>query len=337
MTHLVALLVYPGFELLDAAGPASVFGGANELLHRLGKDDFYAIEMVSAEGGLVASNRGISMQTRAFAKLPPSKVNTLLIAGGNEVSVDTAMQSPALARWVPRYASSASRFGSVCTGTFVLAALGLLDGKRVSTHWSRAKTLAESFPSVSVDPNTLYVVDGKVWTSAGVTTGIDMALAMVSQDVGADIAGEVAKQLVLYSRRPGYQSQFSPLLSAQVKADDPFAELIGWVQANLHRPLDVPTLAARVGLSERSFYRKFTSATGQSPAHFIERVRLDAARTLLAQRLPIKTIAVKVGLAPTARFTAAFTRQFGVSPRLFRETHMMPSPTSREAHPAAHH
>lgn len=328
MTHRVALLVFPGFELLDGAGPASVFGEANYALRQRGAADFYAVEMVSADGGAITSSCGVPVHTRALAKLPPAKVGTLLIAGGDYHSLEAVIASPVVRRWVPRCASSAARFGSVCGGAFVLAPLGLLDGKRVATHWSGAKNLAEMFPALSVDPNTLYVVDGKVWTSAGVTTGIDMSLAIVTEDVGADVASEIAKRLVLYARRPGYQSQFSPVLSAQVKADGPFAELISWVQENLHRSLDVPMLAARVGLSERSFYRKFTAVTGQSPAHFIERVRLDAARTLLAQRLPLKTIAVKVGLAPTARFTAAFARQFGVSPRLFRETHAAAPPAA---------
>jgi len=144
---------------------------------------------------------------------------------------------------------------------------------------------------------------------------------MVSRDVDAVIAGHVAKRLVLYARRPGYQSQFSPLLRAQVKADSPFAELINWLQNNLDRPLDVPSLAARAGLSERSFYRKFLAATGKSPAHFIETVRLDAARMLLSQELSLKKIAAQVGLSPTAHLTEAFERRFGVTPRLFREMH----------------
>jgi transcriptional regulator GlxA family with amidase domain len=148
-----------------------------------------------------------------------------------------------------------------------------------------------------------------------------MALAMVTRDVGASMASQVAKGLVVYARRPGYQSQFSPLLRAQAKVDNPFAELIDWLQANLHRPLDVPHLAARVGLCERTFYRKFVAATGDSPARFVEGVRVDAARMLLSQRLSLKAIAAQVGLASTVRLTRAFERRFGVSPSLFREMH----------------
>lgn len=318
MLHKVTLVVYPGFEVLDASGPASVFADANRALGEAGKPPFYAVEMISPEGGLVASSSGVALQTRALSRVPPAKVDTLLIVGADAQSLRAVIAELAVRRWVPRCARAAARFGSVCSGTFVLAALGLLDGKRVATHWGACAQLAEMFPSLIVDPETLYVVDGKVWTSAGVTTGIDMALAMVSRDVGAAIASSVAKRLVLYAHRPGYQSQFSPLLRAQVKADSPFAELVDWLRANLDLPLDVPNLAARASLSERSFYRKFLVATGESPARFIETVRLDAARMLLSQQLSLKAIAARVGLSPTPRLTKAFERRFGVTPGLFR-------------------
>jgi transcriptional regulator GlxA family with amidase domain len=215
---------------------------------------------------------------------------------------------------------AAERFGSVCAGTFILAGLGLVDGKRVATHWEACGPLAELYPSVKVDRDSVYVVDGTIWTSAGVTTGIDMTLAMIGSDLDGTIASEVAKRLVVYARRPGYQSQFSPLLRAQAKADSPFAELIAWVQANLDHPLDVPSLAARAGLSERSFYRKFLATTGETPARFIESVRLDAARMLLSKEIPLKAIATQVGLTPPVRLTEAFRRRFGVTPALLRET-----------------
>lgn len=321
MPHTVALLAHAGFELLDVAGPASVFTAANHALRRGGQKPFYAIGVVSPSGGLVVSDGGVALQSRALARMPAAKVDTLLIAGGHTETLLAAVGEPAVRRWVPRCVASVTRFGSICTGAFVLAALGLLDGKRVATHWEGSVRLAEAHPSVNVDPDALYVVDGKVWTSAGVTAGIDMVLAMVARDIGAAIANDIAKGLVLYARRPGYQSQFSPLLRLQLKADDPFGELIEWMRANLHRSLDVPSLAIRVTLSERTFYRKFVAVTGQSPASFIERLRLDEARVLLGQRLPLKAIASRVGLSPTTRFTAAFARRFGVAPRLFRDMH----------------
>jgi transcriptional regulator GlxA family with amidase domain len=180
--------------------------------------------------------------------------------------------------------------------------------------------LAKAFPAVNVDSDALYVVDGSIWTSAGVTTGIDMALAMVARDLDAAVASQVARGLVLYARRPGYQSQFSPLLQAQAKADNSFADLIGWIMSNLDRTLDVATLAARAGLGERTFYRRFVHATGETPARFVESARLDAARMLLTRGTSLKSVAARVGLAPATRFAQAFERRFGITPRLFRDT-----------------
>lgn len=286
-----------------------------------GKKPLYAIEVISPTGGLVMSNGGITVRTRALSRMPAAQVDTALFVGAHMERLLALTLEPSLRRWAIRCAKAATRFGAVCTGAFVLAALGLLDGKRAATHWFACALLAEKYPSVTVDADALYVVDGKTWTSAGASAGIDMALAMVGRDLGDSMASQVAKGLVVYARRPGYQSQFSPLLVAQAKADGPFAELTSWLQANLHRRLDVPELAARVGLSERTFYRRFVAATGETPARFIEAVRLDAARMLLSQGLTLKAIAAQVGLTPTARFTRAFERRFGVSPSLFREMH----------------
>jgi len=321
MRHRIGLVVYSGFELLDAAGPASVFSKANDVLRREGRTPFYAAVMISPAGGLVTSSSGATVQTHAMARRAPTSVDTLLIAGGEEAGVRAAIADPALRRWVPRCAVSCTRLGSVCSGAFVLAALGLLHGRSVATHWNASAQLRDMYPTVHVDDDALYVVDGKTWTSAGVTTGIDMALAMVSHDVGSAVAGDVAKQLVLYARRPGYQSQFSALLRAQSQADNPFADLVAWIQANLDRPLDVAALATYSGLAERTFYRQFVAAMHETPARFVETLRLDAARVLLAQTLSIKAIAARVGLSPTSRFAEAFERRFGLSPTVFRTMH----------------
>jgi transcriptional regulator GlxA family with amidase domain len=319
--HRVVFIVYPGFELLDTSGPASVFNGANRALSLDGRRPFYRIDLVSADGTMVTSSSGIAVQTRRLDALSREPIGTLLIAGAEREFLLPAMADPVLQSRLPRLAGKAQRFGSVCSGGFILAMLGLLDGHRVATHWDACAPFAETFPSVTVDADALYVADGRLWTSAGVTTGIDMALAMVAQDLDAAIAGQVAKRLVLYARRPGYQSQFSPLLQAQAKADSPFAELIGWMQANLDAPLDVPTLAARVGLTERTFHRRFVAATGETPARFVEAARLDAARMLLSRRLSLKAVATQVGLFPPARFAEAFERRFGIPARLFRDMH----------------
>jgi transcriptional regulator GlxA family with amidase domain len=319
--HKVVFAVYPGFELLDTSGPAAVFNSANRALEQAGKPPVYEIEMVSAEGGPVMSSSGIIVATQRARQLSGEAIGTLLVAGAEREHLLPAMADPGLREWLPRLTGRAQRFGSVCTGAFILAALGLMDGRRVATHWDACAPFAEAFSSVTVDSDALFVTDGRLWTSAGVTTGIDMALAMVGHDLDAAIAGEVAKRLVLYARRPGYQSQFSPLLQAQAKADSPFADLIGWIQANLDSPLEVPALAARANLTERTFHRKFVAATGETPARFVESARLDAARMLLSRGLSLKSVAVQVGLFPAARLSEAFERRFGVAPRLFRDMH----------------
>ena len=319
--HHIVFAVYQGFELLDMSGPASVFDGANHVLAQGAKPPFYAIDLVSVDGGLVRSSSGIAVHSLSWDELASGAVDTLLVVGAQREQLLQAVADPALRTWLPQLAAKAPRFGSVCSGAFILAALGLLDGRCVATHWDACAPLAGAFPSVRVDSDSLYVVDGPIWTSAGVTTGIDMALAMVAHDLDAAIASQIAKGLVLYARRPGYQSQFSPLLKAQTKADSPFADLISWIMTNLDASLDVSTLATRAGLSERTFHRKFTAATGETPARFVESARLDAARMLLSRGTSLKSVAALIGLAPAPRFAEAFERRFGVTPKLFRDMH----------------
>ena len=320
----VVFVVYPGFELLDLSGPAAVFNGANQVLASRGRPQRYDIDVASGQGGRVASSCGIAIGTLALGGLAAGdacRTDLLLVVGAEREPLLAAMADPAIRDTLPVLAGTARRIGSVCTGSFVLAVAGLLEGHRVATHWDGCAPLARAFPGLSVDPDALYVEDGRVWTSAGVTTGIDMALAIVTRDLDAGIAGAVAKRLVLYARRPGHQSQFSPVLRAQMRADSPFAELIGWIQAHLDAPLDVPVLAERAGLSERTFHRRFFSATGQTPARFVEAARLDAARILLSRGTTLKRVAAQVGLFPASRLARAFERRFGLSPRLYREMH----------------
>ena len=312
----IVLLAYEGCQLLDVTGPAAVFGAANEGRAK----PIYDLEILSPDGGLVTTNCGVAVQSKPIGGQAGARADTLLVAGGS-AGLKAAMAREDVRRWLRRVAPKTRRFGSVCTGAFMLAAAGLLDGKRVATHWASCRRLAERYPALNVDADSLYVTDGKVWTSAGVTTGIDMALALVEADLGAATANLIARHFVLYARRPGYQSQFSPLLQAQTAAAAPFAGLVDWMQDNLDKKLDVPALAGRAGLSERSFYRKFTEATGKTPAHFVEGLRLDAARTLLAKGLPLKSIAASVGLRSSARLGQAFERRFGMAPSLFREMH----------------
>jgi transcriptional regulator GlxA family with amidase domain len=313
----VALLAFDGIQILDITGPAAVFGAANDAAGRR----CYAIHILSAKGGAVTSNSGVELMTAPLSSLKPSQVDTALIAGGNKEGLQSVAMDKNVRAWMAQASAHARRYGSICTGTFPLAYFGLIRGKRVATHWQATSLLGKYYPDVEVDANALYVEDGRVWTSAGVTTGIDMCLAIVARDVGDQVANAVAKRLVLYARRPGYQSQFSPVLAAQEKADTSFSKLIDWIREHLAEPLDVACLAERAAMSTRNFHRKFTEAIGETPAHFVETLRLDQARHLLATATSLKDIAARTGYATPGQFSKAFVRRFGMSPGLFREVH----------------
>jgi transcriptional regulator GlxA family with amidase domain len=317
MPAKIVFLAYPGFDLLDVTGPASVFAEAGVVLGT----PAYEVIVASPQGGPVLSNAGIALHSEALTSRRTAGAHTLLVSGAKAQALGELMACEPACRWLTRRAATATRFGSVCSGAFVLAALGLLDGRRVATHWSVCELLSRRYPALSVDGDALYVNDGVLWTSAGVTSGIDMALAMVEADHGAGCASAIARHLVLYARRPGYQSQFSALLNEQGKADAPFAELVAWMHTHLRADLGVPALAARMALSERTFYRRFSDATHQTPAQFVESLRLDAARSLMPGGLSLKAIASKVGLQSASRLSAAFTRRFGIAPALFRRMH----------------
>jgi transcriptional regulator GlxA family with amidase domain len=313
----VAILTFDRCQILDVTGPAMVFAAGNDALGKA----FYNVHLLSAAGGIVQSSSAVSFVTAPAKSVPPESIDTLLIAGGDDVGLRALSANTAVRAWAVRASEVARRFGSICTGTFALAQFGLLSGKHVATHWSACSELAELCPEAQVDTNALFVNDGRLWTSAGVTTGIDMSLAMVAADLGDTVANTIAKRLVLYARRPGYQSQFSPVLSAQSHADAPFAALVDWIRENLSGPLEVPRLAARVSMSERTFLRNFTRSVGETPAHFVETLRLDQTRVYLAAGMSLKEIAAKVGYLTAAQLSKAFDRRFGMTPLLFRELH----------------
>ncbi|MEO6919512.1 MAG: helix-turn-helix domain-containing protein [Collimonas sp.] len=313
----IALLVFDGMQILDLTGPAAVFAAANDACGRT----VYRVHILSGKGGPVQSNSAVSTLSIAIGDIPPQSVHTLLVVGGSESGLRQLAEDETVGKWLIATAVVAPRYGSVCSGALVLGNLGLLDGKRVATHWDTCAALTRQNPAAEVDQNALYIEDGRLWTSAGVTTGIDMCLAMVEKDLGSAVAQTIAQRLVLYARRPGYQSQFSPILGAQTRAGTVFAGLIEWMKDNLTETLDVPDLAARVAMSGRNFHRKFTSAVGETPAHFVETLRLDHSRHLLAANLSLKEIAAKTGFSTPAQFSKSFERRFGVTPGLFRELH----------------
>jgi transcriptional regulator GlxA family with amidase domain len=313
----IALLAFDGMQVLDVTGPAAVFGAANDAPG----GPFYRLHIVSAKGGAVASNCGVALVTESICDVESQIMDTVLVAGGSREGLAALAQNGAVRDWMVRASASARRYGSVCSGTFVLAHFGLIHGKRVATHWEGTALLGKYHPDLRVDANALYVEDGRVWTSAGVTTGIDMCLALVARDLGEAAANTIARRLVLYARRPGYQSQFSPMLAAQARADTSFAGLIDWIGEHLAGPLDVERLAERAGMSPRHFHRRFNEATGETPGRFVETLRLDHARQLLQTPASLKEIAARTGYATQGQFSKAFARRFGLSPGLFREMH----------------
>lgn len=313
----IALLVFDGIQVLDVTGPAAVFAAANDAVG----SPFYQIHILSALGGPITSNSGVVLHTEPLSGLAVRSVDTALVVGGAKESLQAVARNEAVRAWMVQASAQARRYGSICTGAFVLAAFGLVRGKRVATHWEATSMLGSRYPDLEVDANALYVEDGRVWTSAGVTTGIDMCLALVARDLGESVANVIAKRLVLYARRPGYQSQFSPVLEAQAKADSSFSSLLEWIRTHMAEPLDVPRLAERAGMSPRNFHRRFTEAVGETPARFIETLRLDEARQLLEAKTSLKEISARTGYASQGQFSKAFLRRFGVSPALFREMH----------------
>jgi transcriptional regulator GlxA family with amidase domain len=316
-SRTVVLIGFDGMQLLDLTGPAAVFDMANTESGA----DLYRVRIGSSAGGLIQSG-SVGLMSEALADINMSAVDTLLVAGGDWTAVMAAMRDPRLGdALLAAEAGPVRRIGSICSGAFVLARHGLLDGKRAATHWRGCSLFASSFPAVTVDRDATYVVDGRYWTSAGVSTGIDLALAMVEADAGAPLANAIARRMVLYARRPGSQAQFGPLLAAQTKADSGFTDLLAWMNDNLSADLSVDALAARAGQSLRSFHRKFEAATGQTPAQLVESLRLEAARALLARDLPVKQVARDSGFGSADRLTRAFERRFGLSPSLYRELH----------------
>jgi transcriptional regulator GlxA family with amidase domain len=321
----IAILCFEGIQILDVTGPAAVFGAANDAADCA----FYTVQILSAEGGLVRSNSAIELATQPMHSVAPESIDTLLIAGGSDEGMARFVANTMIKEWVLQTSAHCRRLGSICTGAFALGQFGLIDGRRVATHWSSCSELAARYPFVEVDPNAVYIEDGKVWTSAGVTTGIDMCLELVAADLGNSIANTIAKRLVLYARRPGFQAQLSPMLSAQSQADPQFSQLLDWIREHLAEPLDIARLAAQVAMSERNFHRKFTVAVGETPAHFIETLRLDQARHLLATGLSQKSIAAHTGYASAAQLAKAFERRFGITLALFKETQLLRDESGR--------
>ncbi len=313
-TRRIVLVAFADAQLLDIAGPADVFSTANELSQR----PVFDIVIASSGGGLIRTTSGVTIDTTPIRSVNASDIDTALIAGGLRDGVVTAIQDRALAAWMTAVAGSARRYGSVCSGAFALAHWGLLDGHRATTHWSAASTLRRLHGRTSVDPDALYLQDGRIWTSGGVTAGIDMCLAMIEEDLGRVLATRVAKQLILSMRRLGNQSQYSQLLDLQAGR---YAALVVWIQAHLGESLGVERLAEFAGESPRSFRRHFEAETGATPAAFVETLRMQAAKEQLEAGATVKAAARAAGLSSGEHLARTFRRRFGMSPQQYRAVH----------------
>lgn len=312
--HRIGLLVFPGSQLLDAAGPADVFDVAN----RLAPAPLYAVQLLSPAGGPVRTSSGVALATEAATPARLARLHTLLLTGAaREAELRAAAACAGTARAVRAAAPRLQRLGSVCSGAFLLAAWGLLDGHRATTHWAGAARLRQGFPAVRVEEDALYVQDGRLWTSGGVTAGIDMALAMVALDGGRWLAARVAQELILPAHRVGNQSQYAEVLQAQAGR---YGSLVDWARARLTEPLMVEHLAEQAGESPRSFHRHFVEATGQTPAAFVEQLRLQAAREQLAAGASVKAAARAAGFGSDTVMGRAFQRRLGLSPAEYRRT-----------------
>lgn len=312
----VVIFAFQGLQVLDAVGPQQVFASANDL-----KPGAYDIRVVSPEGGIVTSSGGLGIATEPLTAVSALPVHTLVLAGGEE-GVAKVLNDAAAMAWIRTTAKRASRACTVCSGTFLLAATGLADGRRVATHWRAARLLQKAHPKLKVDPEAIYVEDGKFWTSAGVTTGIDLALALVERDHDRETAMRIARRLVVYMRRPGHQSQFSNTLKGQSVTDSRLSALVGWMRENLGADLGVETLADRAAMCARSFHRAFTAELGDTPARFVETLRLDAAREHLANpALSVEQVAHLSGFGRSERLIKSFRRRLGLSPSAYRKLH----------------
>jgi transcriptional regulator GlxA family with amidase domain len=306
---MIGVLIFPEFQLLDAAGPISAFEIAARYARKAP-----AIRLLALHAGPVRSSSGVELVARDLKAA--NGITTLIVAGGEGVT--TAARCPATLAFVQRIARRGVRVASVCSGAYVLAEAGLLDGRRATTHWGRTSDFVRRYPKVKLEPDQIFTRDGNIWTSAGITAGIDLALAMVTEDQGEAIAQATARQLVLYHRRSGGQSQFSSLLELKTP-NGRFGALLSWARENLDAPLTVEDLADRAGMSARHFARAFAAETGSTPSKAIERLRIEAARERVqSSSEAIELVAQSTGFRDPERMRRAFIRAFGQPPQSLR-------------------
>ena len=315
--HLVHLVIYPGFKIMEAVGPLSVLGYANKHLAAKADSRGYKINVVAPMAGSVPSDMMMSLE--AAAALPEEQpVSTVIIAGAADIET-AIVQQPSLIKWCRKRACDADRFAALCTGSFFLAEAGLLEGRRAATHWNFASLLQRRFPGIQVDADAIFVQDGNLWTSAGVTAAIDLTLAFVEQDFGRDLALQVARDLVIYLKRPGGQSQFSAALTGQLTGSADIRDIQAWLMARLDQPVTVKDMAERARMSPRHFSRLFLAELGMTPSVYLENARCERAVTLLLDTdMPLKTVAFRAGFGTDERMRKVFLRKFSLTARDYR-------------------
>jgi transcriptional regulator GlxA family with amidase domain len=320
----VVILTFPGIQSLDLTGPLEVLAGASQLIHATGRRDrHYEVAILSSDGAPLHTSSGLMITPHGRLRDAPASIDTLIVPGGP--GTREALADRALIRWLARASAGARRTASVCTGAFLLAQAGLLDGRRATTHWTAAAALARLYPGVEVDPEPIFVRDGRIWTSAGVTAGMDLALALVEEDLDRQAALAIARRLVLFLRRPGNQSQFSAALTAQEPERESLRESLRFVAENLADDHSVEAMATRAHMSPRHFARAFRAETGLTPARYVELVRLEAARMRLEDSSePVAAVAAACGFGTAETMRRAFLRALGVAPAEYRRRFQLP-------------
>jgi transcriptional regulator GlxA family with amidase domain len=318
-TRRILLLAAPDTQILDLVGPFQVFTRAKEIAARKDPEApaLYSLEVVTTEPGMLLTSCGLRLQPHRTFRQMRGAADTLLVVGGT--SVEEGEEDDAVVESLRRMAPQLRRIGSICTGAFLLARAGLLDGRRATTHWKYCDLLRRRYPTVKLEPDPIFVRDGNVYTSAGVTAGMDLALALVEEDAGSKLALEVARELVLYLRRPGGQSQFSAALNLQASDRQPFRELGAWALEHLRNDLSVEALAARVGMSPRNFARVFRAEMNMTPAKFVENLRLETARRRLQEsNASLESVAITCGFRNCDAMRSTFRRILRVAPGEYR-------------------
>jgi transcriptional regulator GlxA family with amidase domain len=321
----IVIFTFPGGQSIDVAGPLEVFAATE----RTSGTQRYTTEVVAPAAGTVRTMSGLGLVADAAIADVRGPIDTLVVAGGDEAGIGVMLTDAAVLAEVRRLAAASRRVASVCSGAFVLAAAGLLDGRRATTHWSACDRLARGFPAVTVERDPIFVQDGNVFTSAGVTAGIDLSLALMEEDHGHTVAMGVARQLVVFLKRPGGQAQFSAALATQTADRDDVTDVQTWIADHLAADLSVPALAERAVMSPRHFARVFRAATGATPARYVEQARVEAARRRLEESDDgVDAIAAGCGFGTAETMRRAFLRAVHVAPTDYRRRFRAPAPVA---------